>query len=110
MTSDTTRLLGLTREMADAFARDDLEACAALLAERGALLADLRERCGVADGAAWPAELRPDLAEVLVLDRELQAGLAEAMQSLGRRLVELQARKTRHTGGGDAPLCLDRKV
>ncbi len=107
MDGDITTLLRLTHEMSEALDRDDLDACAALMRERGRRLVDLRTRYGA---AAPPAELGSALAEIRELDRGLSGRLAEAMSLIGREMTDLRARKTRRLAGGEAPTYLNRKA
>ncbi|MBC8423205.1 hypothetical protein H8E07_03700 [bacterium] len=107
MDGDITTLLRLTHEMAEALEREDLDACTALIGERGRRLADLRVRLGDTP----PAEdLRLALAEIQERDRALAEKLSDAMALIGRQMGDLRARKTRQIPGGDVPTYINRRA
>ena len=109
MEPDIAELLRLTREMPRALDGDDLARCAALMAERGRLIESLRARHGLQPTESLPRELRDVLAEMRTLDAALTERLNRDMKDVGRQLADLQG-KTRHTGGGNSPVCLNRRV
>ncbi len=108
MEHDIAELIRLTREMAEALDRDHLDRCTALLAERGTLLESLTTQYAP-DGANLPDELRAALASVRAQDALLEARLASAMTRIGRQLGDLKA-KSRHSDGGNSPVCLNKRA
>lgn len=109
MNRDITELMRLTCDMSAALARDEIDLCAALMAERGHLLESLHARYGSVAEEDVPDKLRTALAEVRTMDAELESRMARDMSLIGRRIVDLQT-KTRHTGGGNSPVCLNKRV
>lgn len=107
MDGDITTLLRLTHEMAEALEREDLDACTALIDERGRRLADLRARIG---NTPPSEELSLALAEIQDQDRVLADKLSGALAVIGRQMGDLKARKTRQITGGDVPTYLNRRV
>lgn len=100
MCSEINNLAALTRAMAEALERDDLELCSMLVAERGRALAKLL------DGRDEADRLEPSLREALVeirrQDEELSARLAGGMAAAGAELSRL--------GGRRSPLPTKRKA
>lgn len=107
MGHEIDQLMRLTHDISDALDQDDLDGCAALLAQRGNLLQSLTEKYGADGGTAMPGDLRETLAAVKVLDGILEDRLNGAMTRIGRQIGELKE-KTRHGYGGNSPICLNR--
>ena len=102
------RLLELTDDLSDALTQDDLERCAALLADREQTWQQLMAAGGLPDGAEGAA-----CAEALRLLRQRDLDLEESCQAhlstIGSELSRL-----RRSGPADTshqqPLCVDKKV
>jgi hypothetical protein len=102
-------LIIMTRDMADAFDRDDLDECARLLSLRGELLTTLSAQYGATAGPTYPKALLTVMATVREQDRILGDRLEAALVETGRSLGDIK-QKTRPVAGGSDSIYLNRRV
>jgi hypothetical protein len=107
LSQELTHLLGLTRELAQAVARENIEGCQTLLAEREKAISRLGSRNWSADEAerATCQKLAVELKET---DATLQARLTAHRDRLGEELGRLSPKIS--PPEASEGLCLDRMV